>query len=285
MSTIGKIFLLFNLFLAGGFLIWASTSLGKGTELNKQLAAEKAAHEKVRAELESTKSTMATQLATEKSAKDSFKNERDQAVSETGRTKEDLAAAKRANDQLGGDVAKIQATLGQYQANNDRLSKEKDAAIAEARTLERQRDESKQAAMAAEQAKRDAEEALAKANRDIADLEKKVKSSKDQIAALDTQLQNLVAVTGVSLNEIKAPEAIDAKVVKVDYNLKPGLVALSAGSSSGVKKGYTFEIYNGTTYKGQVRVEMVHDNMSSALIVFANSGQTIGEGDSASTRL
>jgi uncharacterized protein (DUF3084 family) len=285
MSTIGKIFLLFNLFLAGGFLIWASTSLGKGADLNKQLAAEKANLEKVKAELETTKSAMTTQLATERTAKDSFKNERDQAVSDSNRSKEDLAASKRTNDQLGGDVAKIQATLGQYQANNERLAKDKDTAVAESHNLEKQRDEAKQQAAAAEEAKRNAEEALEKANRDIADLEKKLKGSNDKVAQLDTQLQNLVAVTGVSLNEIKAPEAIDAKVVQVDYTLKPGLVAISAGSSSGVKKGYTFEIYSGTTYKGQVRVETVHENMSSGLIVFSTGNQTIGAGDSASTRL
>lgn len=283
MSTIGKIFLLFNLFLAGGFLFWASGMLSKGKEVSTQLQDEKSAHEKTRGELDAKSSELNAQLTAEKGQKETFRNERDQAVSESSRNKEDLAASKRANDQLGGDVAKIQSTMGQYQSTNDRLTKEKDAAIAQAHEAATQRDEAKRAAEAAEEARRTSEESLVKAQRDIADLERTLKSSKDEIAQRDIELQNLVAVTGVARGSIQPQAAIDAKVIQVDMTLKPGLVALSAGSNAGVKKGYTFEIYNGSTYKGQVRVETVHPDMSSALIVFAK--HPIGAGDSASTQL
>jgi hypothetical protein len=67
---------------------------------------------------------------------------------------------------------------------------------------------------------------------------------------------------------------------------KPGLVALNVGSKAGVKRGYVFEIYSGSTYKGQVRVDVVHDDVSSAVIVVPppNGGQ-ITAGDRAATRL
>ena len=63
-----------------------------------------------------------------------------------------------------------------------------------------------------------------------------------------------------------------------------GLVALNVGSAAGVKRGMTFEIFNGRTYKGQVRVENVHENMCSALIVGTPTA-AIGQGDSAATNL
>lgn len=285
MSTIGKIFLIFNLFLAGGFLFWASSALEKGAEASKALEAEKAAHQKLKAELEGKNAELTAQLTTEKGQKETFRNERDQAKSESDRNKEDLLAARRANDQLGGDVARIQTTLGDYNNSMQQLQQAKDAAIAEARQLERERDEAKGSAASSDEARRSADEALAKANRDIADLEKQLKSAHDAASALETQLANVVAATGYDVSAIVAQQDIDAKVVQVDMTLKPGLVALSAGSSQGVKKGYTFDVYNGTTYKGQVRVESVHPDMCSALIVFANPGQSIGAGDSASTQL
>ena len=60
---------------------------------------------------------------------------------------------------------------------------------------------------------------------------------------------------------------------------------LNVGSDAGVTAGMTFELYRGSTYKGQVRVQKVLNNMCSALIVRPVAGQTVGQGDSASTRL
>ena len=65
---------------------------------------------------------------------------------------------------------------------------------------------------------------------------------------------------------------------------RPGRDQTRVGAD-GVKPGYTFEIYDGATYKGQVRVDYVHDNTCSAMILRTRPGQTIRQGDSASTRL
>jgi hypothetical protein len=47
----------------------------------------------------------------------------------------------------------------------------------------------------------------------------------------------------------------------------------------------TFQIYNGSRYKGFVRVENVHNDMCSALIMGQVEGASIGQGDSAATNL
>jgi hypothetical protein len=60
-------------------------------------------------------------------------------------------------------------------------------------------------------------------------------------------------------------------------------VVLNKGSKDGVKAGYTFQIYRGQQYKGQVRVQDVQEGMCSALIL--NEKAPIANGDSATTRL
>ena len=62
-------------------------------------------------------------------------------------------------------------------------------------------------------------------------------------------------------------------------------VAVNVGSVQGVKRGYTFEIFDGATYKGQVRIEFVHGDMASGLITRTVPGQSIRQGDGATTRL
>jgi predicted RNase H-like nuclease (RuvC/YqgF family) len=283
MSPIGKIFLLINFALSVAFLFWASTALGKSAETKAALEADL---NKVRTErdgLQKDKSDLAAQLNAEKGAKERLTIEKDQAAGEALRNKEDLDAQKRANEQLRADIAKIQETLGGYNQTIQALESAKDAAVAEARNLERERDTAKGEASDAVEAQRNAEEALRTANANIADLEKRIKATRGDLAALQTKYENLRAMANIPESDVAAQAAIDATVVKVDYSLKPGLVAISAGSNQGVKKGYTFDIYSGGTYKGRVQVETVHPDMCSALVTLQRA--EIRAGDSAATQL
>ena len=46
-----------------------------------------------------------------------------------------------------------------------------------------------------------------------------------------------------------------------------------------------FDIYNGTVYKGQAKVESVHDDMCSALVTLLAPGAQITQGDRVSTQI
>ena len=86
-------------------------------------------------------------------------------------------------------------------------------------------------------------------------------------------------------SEITALPLIEGAVLQTEYSIAPGLVALNVGSGNGVQRGFTFDIYSGNAYKGQVRVESVRPGMCTALIVRTVTGQAIAQGDSATTRL
>lgn len=286
MSTIGKIFLVLNLVLAGLFVGWAAKTLGHVEDMKQQHA---------KALEDANKATQATQLRldeqlalvlTEKNAKETAENERRNLSTENTRLKEDLDAQRRANSQLSGDVAKINETISGLNDRLQSIEQSKDTAMADARKMQGERDAALRKADEAEMAKRTAEESFKTSELNIAKLEKELKSLRTESDRTKAQLATVVADTGYNLTEASAVPEISAQVIKVDMSSAPGLVALNKGKNDGVARGYVFEIYSGTTYKGQVRVEYVHPDVCSAVILVPppNGGQIMA-GDRASTRL
>jgi chromosome segregation ATPase len=282
MSTIGKIFLFVNLALAAAFLGWAANSLGKSQELKKAHADAIEQATSARTKAESEASSARTQARQEEQAKDALRNERDNLDSRLKSAQQELEAEKRSNEQLRGDVAKINAAIGTLNTQLSAIEQAKDAAVAAAREAERERDAARDESQDSGEKQRAAEEARKQAEMEVASLEKQLKSTRDEVASLDTRLREMISVYGAVES---AQKAIDARVVSVDYTLKPGLVALNVGKSQDVQPGYTFEIYAGNVYKGRVKVQSVYQDMCAAIISVQKDGVSITAGDSASTRL
>jgi len=285
MSTIGKILLALNLVLAGAFLGWAANSLNKTEELKKAKDAEIAKLSKQSTELQSQLDSATSSTNTERSAKDAALAESRQYKSDAERLQSDLDAAKRANEGLRGDIAKISESVTGMGNQLEKIDREKTAALEAKAEAESARGAAERKAEAAESAQRDAEEAKTVADMNIAGLEKSLAQSKKETAAVQTKYDTLKSITGVAEGDVTAMPLIEAQVVKVDYSLKPGLVALNVGKNAGVTRGHTFEIYAGTEYKGQVKVETVTDDTCAALIVLSKGGASMNAGDRASTRL
>src|SRR6185369_12140234 len=92
---------------------------------------------------------------------------------------------------------------------------------------------------------------------------------------LKTQLDTVVAATSYDLKNIKAMPLIEGKVLAVEMGVEPGLVSINCGESAKVQRGFTFELFQGNTYKGQARVEYVYPDMCSAVLVRKVKGETI----------
>lgn len=285
MSTIGKIFIILNALLAAAFLGYAVHSLGKSKEVmegHKKVLAERDA--KI-AEQDKQIADLAARLNGETGAKDAARAEAANNKDLADRNQRDLEAAKDEASKLKSQLDKISESLAGFNSTNQDLIAAKDKAVADARDAEKARDQALDEKMSAEKARRDAEDQLAAANVEIEDLKTQVAAASKNIDDLNTQLSTVVAVTGVDISKITSQPQIDGAVMGVSYDIKPGLVTLNVGSDAGVTAGMTFEIYRGDKYKGQVRVQKVLNNMCSALIARPVAGQTIGQGDSASTRL
>ena len=281
MSPIGRVFIVLNLVLSAAFLGWAANALGTTGDYKKELEAEKKAHAADVAGKEAELQKLQVELngATEQQGK--FREQRDQLQASLDQKTTQYDEQKRANDTMQGNLTKIQATLGEYNNTFTQLTQQKDAALERAHEAERARDAAVQAKDAAEMAKRDSDDKANAAMTQIGDLEKERTSLQDKVSTLETRMATVVEKTGVDLSSIEAAPQIDAYVLEVNRELK--LVVLNKGKKDDVKKGYTFSIYRGAQYKGQIRIQDVQDGMCSGTIVAEKAAIT--KGDSATTSL
>lgn len=283
MSPIGRIFLVLNLILSAAFLGWASNSLAQTENFKQKLTQKETELADAKKASEAEIADLNTQLRSKTQEASDRLQERDGARDESNRLQTSLGSEKSEKEKLFADVTRIQATLGDYQGTIDRLTSEKDQANQRREEAEEARDEAVAAQQAAEQAQRNAEDVQKDLERQIADLETERKSLTDQVASLDTKLAMIVEQTGVSLSSLAPQEKVDGSVLAVDA--KTGLVMLNVGSEQGVKRGYSFDVWSGNQYKGQVVVQNVQPNMSSATIKSPVQGTQIRQGDLASTRM
>jgi hypothetical protein len=168
------------------------------------------------------------------------------------------------NQQLRDDITKINTKLdaleSTFQATNQRNTELVD-------TNAQLRTES----MDAKAAQRDAETAMRQAQADLAAAQAAIADLEGQVAALTDDLndaQNLLAIAGsqgIDLSGVVAAPPLDSSLVDVDnqYNF----VILDKGSRDGVKTGFVFDVHRGGQWLGQVRVDKVYDDYSTAKII------------------
>lgn len=285
MSPIGRIFIVLNLILAALFLGWASLNLATSHEYKGKYDAEVKAKEAAAAEFEDQIATLRGELDTKRTEADDARRERDQAVAAENREKQDNVLRNQQIADLTATGEKHAVTIGDFEAAVRNLEVQKSGAVAAQHDAEGTRDEALASAEEANSLAESTTQQNTELTNTIADLRGEIASLEGQVSELDTTLATLVDVTGVTLSDIQAQKLIQGSVLQADYNVPPGLVALNVGSNAEVKRGYTFEIFNGGQWKGQVRVENVREDMCTALVVKTYPGQTIQQGDSASTRL
>ncbi|MDZ4773874.1 MAG: hypothetical protein SGI72_12155 [Planctomycetota bacterium] len=285
MSTLGKILIGLNLVLAAAFFGWAASALKTNQEWRQKYDVATSDLTKTRADLNAEVDKLKAAKVTLDKDVTLLRGDLDKAKNEKDRVQGELtdAATKLAN--LNADVTKFAATYDGMSADKTRLQGDKDKAEKAQRDAETAKTEAEAKRDEAEKAASAMKADLEKANNMIADLEKKKTDLDKQMLSLNASLDTLAANTNANAGDFLSMPQIDGAVLDVSNAVEPGLIALNVGSSKGVKRGFTFEIYEGKTYKGQARVEFVHPDMSSAIILNKVQGQTIRQGDSAATRL
>jgi FtsZ-binding cell division protein ZapB len=283
MSSIGKIFIILNLLLAGAFLGWSSQLVAKGEDVQGQLNEATKGHETDKAKWDEERGALTSQLNAAKEAQRTAREEKDRAVDKANSLESQLQEARNQNAQLRGEVTKLTDQQSGFNETIRSLEQGKSDATERAFTAEQERDAAERSRGDAERAMRDAEDAAQLATSQVADLEKALTSAKKEIAKLETMLS--VAVEYVPAAKLAmAQPAIDALVVSVREDVPPGLVTLNVGADQGVERGMTFQIY-GKDWKGEVKVESVRPDMCSAIVLNRAEGQTLAQGDKASTVL
>lgn len=285
MSPIGRIFSVVNLVLAGLFLGWASNTLATSQAFKHKFDEETKAHATTREERDRQASELRAQLETSQSSASLLASERDNLQGQVKRLGTDLETAAGQNAEIRTDLDQLAKSLDAIQAQNRDLIAQKDQAFQGRVDADSRADAAARAEQEAKTALEGAESTNLELTNRISDFEKQVAQSAKDIEGLETQMAQLVALTGASLSDIIPQKHISGAVLKALYDVPPGLVAINKGSNDGVVRGYTWEIYDGNQYKGRVRVENVRPDMSTCIILDTVPGATIRQGDQAATVL
>ncbi|MBK7875715.1 MAG: hypothetical protein IPJ77_08185 [Planctomycetes bacterium] len=285
MSSLGKILAFVNVILAGLFLGWAVRALNENSDW-------KVKHDSVKTQLEGERDGLKKDLAASnaqkaqlETEKNTLRTEKEGLDAELRRTKDELTEKSQNLAKWSADLNQLSATHNAVVADKEKLQAEKDKAVTA-------KNEAEAAKMAAEAKQMDAEKRLGDAQTDIsqkeamiADLEKGMTGLGKEKKKVETDLAALQAYTGATLEQVMSLPKIDGKVLAVSMDVKPGLISINKGKADDVKRGFTFQLYEGNKFKGTARVEFVHDTMCSAILLNVVEGAVIRQGDNASTQL
>jgi hypothetical protein len=285
MSTIAKIFTVLNVILAAAFLGWAANAVQLNNKYLEDLTVERKAHEDTKKLLGDEKSSLAAKLKEADEARVRLQSQVEEAKAENSRVDNDNKANASKLETMESDYKKIAGTLEGIQADSKAAHEAQLKAQAAQHDAESKAKDATAAQLAAEAKATKLEGDLIAANELVANKEKALNSAEKERTQVKTQLDTVVAATSYNLKDIQAMPLIEGKVLAVEMGVEPGLVSINCGESSKVKRGFTFEIFQGNTYKGQARVEYVYPDMCSAVLVRKVKGETIRVGDGAATRL
>ncbi|HJM40459.1 MAG TPA: hypothetical protein QGG59_10115 [Planctomycetota bacterium] len=266
MSTVGKLFVVVNLVLAGLFVGASASLIGTSQEYRAKFESEQSAHqESVRASKEEIDSLQGQVDGYELSdaAKASELKSRDA-------DNQDLRTRLEASEQKASDFS---ATVDQYnsklddlvQANRD-VSDSLRQANKDLANAKEERDDALDAKEKADAAQSAAETGRQTAQDALANLESALHRATRDAEDAKSSLSKLANRFGVSPNKIGEQPDINGVVNSVSYDGDMPIVVISVGDDESVRAGYTFDVWNGHQYKGEIRVEVVNATNSACTI-------------------
>jgi len=285
MSTIAKIFTVLNVILAAAFLGWASNTVQLNNDYREKLDKKTADYVELEKAMGTEKSALAAKLKEADEARARLQTQVEEAKAENSRVDNDNKANASKLETMEADYKKIAGTLEGLQADSKAAHEAQLKAQAAQHDAESKAKDAAAAQLAAETKASGLEGELIAAKEEIANKEKSLASTEKERESVKTQLATVVAATNYDLKSVQAMPLIEGKILAVEMGVEPGLVSINRGKTAGVQRGFTFEVFEGATYKGQARVEYVYDDMCSAVLVRKVKGETIRQGDGAATRL
>ncbi|MCB9890554.1 MAG: hypothetical protein H6832_08400 [Planctomycetes bacterium] len=284
MSPIGRLFIILNLVLAAAFIGFAGFYLKNQTSYKTKLEEKIVAAEAEKKNLEeqivalngqvqnystdlTTKSSLlATSQTTIKSLEEADTDNKSKLQRLTQKLESIDASSAQIASKLEDQSTRIETLTKEWVAANEA----KMQAVSSQNSLQDQLN----AVEASLTKEKQRTESL------IADLNEMTATKQDlemQIAVIQKAIPNVADI-------IKgAQPAIDGTIMDVNNALQS--VTISLGENSGVTPGMSFSIHDGTSYKGEVRVVEVSDNLAFARVENAVPSKSISKGDKATTRL
>ncbi len=284
MSTAGKVFVAFNLVLAALFVGSAAALVGTSQDYRSQFDAEKAAHAKDNQTKQQEIDDLEQQV-NELTRQGQQKGDQIQQLDAAQKAlAADLETERQQNADLRESLNGIEAKLGDLEQTNRGFANQVADLTSQVQSLREERDQAMDARDGALAAQTKAEEKARLAEAAAADLRLQLARTTDRAETAEASLAAAAKQYGFDQNAIGAQPMIDGVVLAASYDASPAIIQISVGKDQKVQPGFTFDVYNGSAYKGRIRVEVVNSTNSSCTIAMA-SGPQIERGDRITTRL
>ncbi len=285
MSTAGKLFTVINLVLAALFVGSAASLISTSDEFRSQYETEKAAHE---AAVQKANEDIAA-LNQEVQAQSGLRQQADsQFASSEARASaldNDLQTERRQNSDLTESVAGIEGKLADLESTNRQHANRITELENENRSLREERDgalDDRDAALAAQTAAEGAQRTAVGA---AEQLRKELAYANDRGDEAEAKLKLVVRMSGIDPAAVDGIQPdMEGVVLSTSYDQAPALVQINLGDAAKVLRGYSFDVFNGQSYKGKIKVEIVRANSSTCTVSLVGDAK-IEAGDRIATNL
>ncbi len=262
MSGLAKVFIVVNFVLSIVFLSGAGMLLAQSDDWRSKFDEKETELASVREDLEGQISDLRADRDTLQTQYDKVQNDLGDETNAKDKFQSDLNDERQASKELRTSVNKLQEALDSLQGNLQNSSSRIDDLTASVDRERSRADEAVRAQMAAEDELTRTKSMLSDTRDRVASLEGSVESMRTENEDLDLMV-DAAKRAGFDPSELTAAPPINGFVKAVDNST--GVFILSIGSDDGVKKGHKFFVYRGNEFLGEVYVDQVQSDLSSAV--------------------
>ena len=283
MSTIGKFFIVLNLALAGLFVGSAASLINKSDSYRVQLEAKAADMDVMKEEKDAKISEMTSNLRQSQEERNNLNHENGQLDANFKAEKERGLTHKQKNDSLEGQLQSIEGKLNDLNQTNSDLNVELGGLRRQFESVRTERDSALDARDAAASTAKGAVEEANSATGEASDLRLKLARETERANQTEAQLATAVSLYSIDVTTIGAQPSMEGTVTSVSAAGGATYVVIDLGKNDSVQPGYTYDVFNGSVYKGRISVLTVNESKSAATVAMYNA--PIAAGDRVVTRL
>lgn len=284
MSTIGKFFVVLNLALAALFVGVSASLIGSGESWRTKAEDADRDHTVMLAEKDKA-------IAAATSEREQYRGEVSRLLTENNGLKADnkaltesLETESQKNSELTEKLTGIEVKLGDLESTNKDQASQLENLRRTANQMRDERDAALDARDAAQSAATQAQQSEKLALGKAKDLQLQLAQMVKRAEQAETERDIVVQATGVDSSTLGNQPQLEGTVLSVDYAGNNAYIVIDLGTKDSVKMGYTFDVFNGSTFKGKIRVETVNQSKSGASVMLKGSAP-IAAGDRIATRL
>jgi hypothetical protein len=283
MSTIGKFFIVLNLALAGLFVGSAASLINKSDSYRVQLEAKASEMEAMKEDKDAKISEMTSNLRQSQEERNNLNHQNGQLGANLDAEEQRGLTQKQKNDNLEGQLQSIAGKLNDLNQTNGDLNSELSGLRRQFESVRIERDSALEASDAAASTAKSAVEEANFATGEASDLRLELARETERANQTAAQLATAVSLYSIDVSTIGAQPAMEGTVTSVSEAGGATYVVIDLGRNASVRPGYTYDVFNGSVYKGRISVLTVNESKSAATVAMYNA--PIAAGDRVVTRL